>query len=65
MTTAWLVIFLLLLLCLGSFLIRKPGARVVLIAIAFLIGASPMAGGFQTWVNQWWDAKPPTSEASK
>jgi hypothetical protein len=63
MTAAWSIILLLLVLALLSFLMRSPKARVALIAIAFLLGASPMAGGFQEWVGQWWDAKPPTSNA--
>jgi hypothetical protein len=63
MTTAWTIVLLLALLALASFLMRSPKARVALIVIAFILGASPMAGGFQSWVAQWWDAKPPTSSA--
>jgi hypothetical protein len=63
-TPAWTVIVILMVLIIAMFVVRSPKARIAGVIIAFLLGASPMAGGFQSWVNQWWDAKPPTSQAS-
>lgn len=63
MTAAWTVVMILLIIALALFVVRSPKARIAGVIIAFLLGASPMAGGFQDWVAQWWDAKPPTSSA--